>query len=69
MHAYLMHTRSHYRELICICWDQDPENRPSFKQVGGAVHAYLSHTRTYTCGHLTHVVWMYFVDLMTVGPA
>ena len=24
----------HYRELMIICWEQEPENRPSFKQVG-----------------------------------
>ena len=23
----------HYRELMIICWEQEPENRPSFKQV------------------------------------
>ncbi len=46
----------HYRELMCICWDQDPENRPSFKQVRLCTHTH------------THALQRAHVYLLGPGP-
>ena len=55
----------HYRELMIICWEQEPENRPSFKQVEERLAKLWFQKRWKT---LDRIYWSRFKLFQTIIP-